>query len=85
MTTDQTHRVGGWPLGDGPAKSHYANPPRVRIYRGVIIEPRNYCGMYSARIDVAGGGVRVAADTLAGIRSLITDTLATEGRTHNDA
>lgn len=48
---------------------------RHREYRGVIIEPRNVFGMYSARVDVPGGGVRVAADTLAGIRAAIRDAL----------
>ncbi|WP_157811182.1 hypothetical protein [Microbacterium lacus] len=46
-----------------------------REYRGVLIEPRNVHGMYSARVDVPGGGVRVAAGTLAGIRRGIADTL----------
>ena len=48
---------------------------KYREYRGVLIEPKNYVGMYSARVDVPGGGKRVAADTLAGIKSLIRDTL----------
>lgn len=43
----------------------------MRFYRGVVIHERNVHGMYSARIDTADGGVRVAADTLAGIRELI--------------
>jgi hypothetical protein len=51
----------------------------VRIYRGVIISDRNYCGMYSARVNVPGGGVRVAADTLAGMRAIIRETLEREG------
>jgi len=46
----------------------------MREYRGVIIEPKNYCGMYSARVDVPGGGQRVAADTLAGIKEMIRMT-----------
>jgi hypothetical protein len=44
-----------------------------RWYRGVLIHPKNYCGMYSARIDVPGGGEQVAADTLAGIKELIRE------------
>jgi hypothetical protein len=42
-----------------------------REYRGVLIFPKNYQGMYSARVDVPGGGMRVAADTLAGIKEVI--------------
>ncbi|MCV7174851.1 hypothetical protein [Mycolicibacterium sphagni] len=47
----------------------------VRVYRGVLIWPRNVHGMYSARVDVPGGGVSVAADTLAGMREVIRETL----------
>lgn len=46
-------------------------PPKVREYRGVLIFPRNDYGMYSARVNVPGGGKRLAADTLAGMRELI--------------
>ena len=49
----------------------------MREYRGVVIHEKNYCGMYSARVDVPGGGVRVAADTLAGIKAAIREALAT--------
>jgi hypothetical protein len=49
----------------------------ARWYRGQIIEDRNVYGMYSARVDVPGGGVSLAADTLAGIKHLIAQTLAT--------
>lgn len=45
-------------------------------YRGVVIWPKNRYGMYSARVDVPGGGQQVAADTLAGIRELIRETQA---------
>lgn len=50
----------------------------IREYRGVIIWPRNYAGMYSARVDTdyARGGINLAADTLAGMRELIRETLA---------
>lgn len=48
----------------------------IREYRGVIIWPRNYAGMYSARVDVPGGGLQLAADTLAGMRELIRKKLA---------
>ena len=54
---------------------------KARWYRGVIIEDRNYCGMWSARVDVPGGGKQLAADTLAGIKQLITDELAAQGKT----
>ena len=47
----------------------------VREYRGVLIFPKNVHGMYSARVDVPGGGQRLAADTLAGIKELIRETL----------
>lgn len=50
----------------------------TRWYKGTLIEPRNYCGMYSARVDVPGGGVRVAADTIAGIKAMITETIKRE-------
>lgn len=46
-----------------------------RWHRGVLIHPKNYCGMYSARVDVPGGGQRLAADTLEGMRQLISETL----------
>lgn len=42
-------------------------------YRGVIIFPKNVHGMYSARVDVPGGGQSLSADTLAGIKTLIRD------------
>ena len=48
---------------------------RVREYRGVPIFPKNYAGMYSARVDVPGGGMPLAADTLAGIKQLIREAL----------
>lgn len=51
----------------------------TRWHRGVPIWPRNYCGMYSARVDVPNGGVPLAADTLAGMRELITHTLRENG------
>lgn len=47
----------------------------VHEYRGVLILPKNVHGMYSARVDVPGGGVRVAADTLDGIKALIREEL----------
>jgi hypothetical protein len=47
----------------------------IREYRGVPIFPKNIHGMYSARVDVPGGGVRVAADTLDGIKELIREEL----------
>lgn len=47
----------------------------MRMYRGVVIHEKNVYGMYSARVDVPGGGARVAADTLAGIRELIRERL----------
>ncbi len=49
-----------------------------RWYRGVLIDEKNVYGMYSARVDVRGGGVRVAADTLAGMRRLIRETIAAQ-------
>jgi hypothetical protein len=52
-----------------------------RWYRGVIIDPPNYCGMWSARVTVPGGGVRLAADTLAGVKYLITLELHKQGLT----
>jgi hypothetical protein len=48
----------------------------MREYRGVVIHEKNVYGMYSARVDVPGGGERVAADTLAGIKAMIRETLA---------
>jgi hypothetical protein len=45
----------------------------IREYRGTFIFPRNAYGMYSARVDVPGGGMSLAADTLAGIRALIRE------------
>ncbi len=47
-----------------------------RWYRGVLIFAPNVHGMWSARVDCPGGGKRVAADTLAGIKSLVRDALA---------
>ena len=47
----------------------------MREYRGVLIFPKNYAGMYSARVDVPGGGMPLAADTLAGMRQLIREVL----------
>jgi hypothetical protein len=46
-----------------------------REYRGVVIWPKNVYGMYSARVDVPDGGQSVAADTLAGIKSLIREAV----------
>ena len=43
----------------------------TRNYRGVSIWPKNYAGMYSAIVDVPGGGQSIAADTLDGMRELI--------------
>lgn len=47
----------------------------TRFYRGVVIFPKNVHGMYSARVDVPGGGTRLAADTLKGMKQLIRETL----------
>lgn len=47
----------------------------ARSHRGVPIQPKNAHGMYSARVDVLGGGQRLAADTLAGLRRLISAEL----------
>lgn len=47
----------------------------LRWYRGVLIFPKNVFGMYSARVDVPGGGQSLAADTLAGMKELIRETL----------
>lgn len=44
-------------------------------YRGVPIFPKNYAGMYSARVDVPGGGKALAADTLQGMREFIRKEL----------
>jgi hypothetical protein len=44
---------------------------KIHWYRGVPIFPKNVHGMYSARVNVPGGGRGLAADTLAGIKSLI--------------
>lgn len=52
-----------------------------RMYRGVVIEPKNIYGMWTARVDVPGGGKRLAADTLRGLKVLIREELATPGRT----
>lgn len=46
-----------------------------RWYRGELISPKNYCGMYSAIVQVPGGGQKLAADTLAGIKELIREEL----------
>ena len=43
----------------------------ARFYRGVIIWPKNVYGMYSAIVR----GENIAADTLAGIKSLIRERL----------
>jgi hypothetical protein len=51
-------------------------PQKIRTYRGVVIFPKNVHGMYSARVDVVGGGIPLAADTLAGMRQAIRETLA---------
>lgn len=50
----------------------------TRTYYGVIIWPKNVHGMYTARCDVPGGGQRLAADTLDGIKELIRNTLGKE-------
>jgi hypothetical protein len=46
---------------------------QIREYQGVLIFPKNVHGMYSARVDVPGGGQSLAADTLAGMRELIRE------------
>lgn len=51
---------------------------KTYMYRGVLIMPmgRNrWGGRWEARVDVPGGGVRVSADTLAGVREAIRETL----------
>lgn len=48
----------------------------MREYMGVPIFPKNVYGMYSARVDVPGGGKSLAADTLAGMKELIREELA---------
>ena len=45
----------------------------VRTYMSVLIFPKNVHGMYTARVDVPGGGMPLAADTLAGMRELIRE------------
>ena len=54
----------------------------TREYRGVAIMPmgrNNWGGRWEARMDVPGGGKRVAADTLAGIKEGIREVLAKQG------
>lgn len=49
------------------------NADGTRWFRGELIFPKNRYGMYSARVDVPGGGVSLAADTLIGMKDLIRE------------
>lgn len=57
----------------------------MTTYRNVTIEPRDYRGYYRASVLVgslrSGHYVPLQADSLAGIRSAIRDTLAVAGQT----
>jgi hypothetical protein len=52
----------------------------MREYRGCFIDNRNYCGMYSAFVTVDRyTNIKVAADTLKGMRYMIRSTLKDYG------
>lgn len=46
----------------------------MREYKGWSIEPKNYAGMWSASNYSEGYG-RVSADTLLGLKQIITHTI----------
>ena len=50
----------------------------MREYMGVVIFPmglNSWGGRWEARVDVPGGGKRLAADTLAGLKAMIREEL----------
>jgi hypothetical protein len=48
----------------------------IRQHRGVTIDGPNYAGMYSALVPInRTDNVKVAADTVKGIRAMISDVL----------
>lgn len=47
-------------------------------YKGWLIWPKNYCGMWMAT-NYSDGYGQLAADTLEGIRDLITSTIQKSG------
>ncbi len=59
----------------------------TREYRGVMIFPMGFNtwgGRWEARINVFGGGKLLSADTLSGIKELIREELAKQGKTREE-
>lgn len=74
MTTEDAPSIKGGALESTSPRVPHSFP---RDYKGWTINPRNVHGLYTAT-NYGGGYGQVAADTLQGVKHMITQTI-TEG------